>query len=461
MWQVSQVGPTSRERLITENPRSDDAAGLPIFKAHAQSGACGHASGEQHAKRAGGSPGVDVLNRSDPVRLGAFPQLRLAAKLLTAIAIGVALVLIFLPPLQAKFVSDTFVLYERARAQSPSDLVALFVPQPDHWYMPLTDLAFWLEARAFGPDAIGYHVFALTCHIVSTALVFLLTKRLSGSRKAALCAALVFLANPHAQEPLWDVADLHTVLSTPILLASLFSYSTGRRKGAWILTVLALGVDEAGLLAIPMIALYELIVACPTPRWSSVKQSLLRLLPVAIVAVAYLAMRMLAGPIYNEQPVLCRYPKCLAPAFGEYFNRFLVRPDLLLDSLWTERDLRPSWTSGSRGRATSDSTVELARKANTSVRRRVVSCCHQFLRSEPLAVRRRSLRVRARLRSGGAHRRRCCTGGGRVARMVQAKEMGGICRGVHGRCLDRRRGVDVVQPWSALDRRWRASCIDR
>lgn len=62
------------------------------------------------------------------VRPGALLHLRLAAGLLTIIAIGLAFVLIFLPPLHIGFVSDTFGLYERARAQSPSDLIALFVP---------------------------------------------------------------------------------------------------------------------------------------------------------------------------------------------------------------------------------------------------------------------------------------------------------------------------------------------
>ena len=59
---------------------------------------------------------MSALNRSDPLRLHAPLRLRLAAKLLTATAIGLAFVFIFLPSLQAKFVSDTFVLYERARA---------------------------------------------------------------------------------------------------------------------------------------------------------------------------------------------------------------------------------------------------------------------------------------------------------------------------------------------------------
>jgi hypothetical protein len=276
------------------------------------------------------------VNRSDPVRLPALPQLRLAATLLAAIGIGAAFILIFLPPLQAKFTSDTFYLYERTWAQSPSDLVALFVPRSDMWYRPVTDSVMWLEARAFGQDPIGYHLVALTSHIVSTALIFLLAERLTRSRKASLLAALIFLVNPHAQQPLWDISVLHVVLSTPIVLASLLAYISGRRIVAWLVAGLAVLVDESGLLAIAIIGLYELIVARHVVDWSSLRGGLLRLTPFAAIAAGYLAMRILTG-IHSEISDPCRTPKCLVVAAGEYFNRFLVRPDLPLNSLWTHR----------------------------------------------------------------------------------------------------------------------------
>ncbi len=50
------------------------------------------------------------MNRIDPVRPDVYFRLRLAAKWLTALALGVALVLIFLPPLLAEFTSDTFTI---------------------------------------------------------------------------------------------------------------------------------------------------------------------------------------------------------------------------------------------------------------------------------------------------------------------------------------------------------------
>ena len=80
---------------------------------------------------------------------GASLQKRVALLLLSVAGAGLAL-LVFVPPLVAKFTSDTFYLYERAMYQSPHDILALFVPVTDNWYRPLTDLAMWFEARAFG-----------------------------------------------------------------------------------------------------------------------------------------------------------------------------------------------------------------------------------------------------------------------------------------------------------------------
>jgi hypothetical protein len=276
-----------------------------------------------------------VLNRGNPFRLRAILQPRNAARLLAALAIGIALALVFLPPLRTKFVSDTFGLYSLARVQSPADLIGLFVPQAAHWYRPLNDIFFWLEAHAFGQEAIGYHLVALMAHVISAALILLLTERLSGSRKAAVCAALVFLVNVHAHEPLWDVADLHTALSTLIFLAVLLSYVAGRRKVSWLLALIALGVDETGLLAIATIGLYEVIVAVTAVNWTSLRVSILRLAPFAILGIAYLAMRLFNGSIYVEN-IPCRTPRCLLAASEEYFSRSFVRPEMLV-SWWDHR----------------------------------------------------------------------------------------------------------------------------
>ena len=269
---------------------------------------------------------------------GASLRTRIALLLAAVAGIGLAL-LVFVPPMVAKFTSDTFYLYERAMYQSPHDILALFVPVTDNWYRPLTDLAMWLEARAFGQDPIGYHVVALVSHLLCTALIFALTVRLTGSRKAALLAGLIFLANPHAQQPLWDISFLHVVIQTPLFLTALLAYMTGRRKVALLLAVLGLGVDESGLVIIAIVGLYELIMVCPALNWSSLKVSCLRLAPFAAVVLVYLGARILTGSIYTEAGAACREPRCLSTALGEWSSRFLFRPDELLSGLWAHRPL--------------------------------------------------------------------------------------------------------------------------
>jgi hypothetical protein len=269
---------------------------------------------------------------------GASLQKRVALLLLSVAGAGLAL-LVFVPPLVAKFTSDTFYLYERAMYQSPHDILALFVPVTDNWYRPLTDLAMWFEARAFGQDPIGYHVVALASHLLCTALIFALTVRLTGSRIAALLAGLIFLANPHAQQPLWDISFLHVVIQTPLFLTALLAYIAGRRNVALLLAVLGLGVDESGLMIIAIVGLYELLMVCPALKWSSLKVSVLRLAPFATVALVYLGARILTGSIYSEAGPACREPRCLSIALGEWSSRFLFRPDALLSGLWAHRPL--------------------------------------------------------------------------------------------------------------------------
>lgn len=269
---------------------------------------------------------------------GAGLRTRVALLLAAVAGIGLAL-LVFVPPMVARFTSDTFYLYERAMYQSPHDILALFVPVTDNWYRPLTDLAMWLESRAFGTDPIGYHVVALASHLLCTALIFALTVRLTGSRKAALLAGLIFLANPHAQQPLWDISFLHVVIQTPLFLTALLAYVTGRRKVALLLALLGLGVDESGLVIIAIVGLYELIMVCPALNWTSLKVSILRLAPFAAVALVYLGARILTGSIYTEAGAACREPRCLSIALGEWSSRFLFRPDELLSGLWAHRPL--------------------------------------------------------------------------------------------------------------------------
>lgn len=243
----------------------------------------------------------------------------------------------FIPPLRARFVSDTFVLYEGAKQQALLDALSHYVPHAGQWYRPTTELVFWLEARAFATAPLGWHLIALGCHVLSSVLIYELVRRLSGVRTAAAIAALTFLFLPHAHETLWDIADLHTALAGPVLLGAVLAYVSGRRWTALVLSIAALTVDESGLLAVAFIALYETTVVIRSHVRRFLTDVALRLAPFILVAVAYIGTRLIAGSIYSEVTDPCRSPKCLVVAAAEYFNRFYVRPDAFLRDLWTHR----------------------------------------------------------------------------------------------------------------------------
>jgi hypothetical protein len=250
---------------------------------------------------------------------------------------AVLAVVTFLPPFAASFVSDAFVLYAQALQQSLGDLVQLYVPSAADWYRPTTRVLFWVEAHMFGTGPIGYHAVALVLHLVSVALLAALALRITRSRGVAIVAAAVFLFLPAAHEPLWNVADIHTTLAAAIQLATLLAYVSGARRLAPVLAVVALTVDEAGLLTIALVALYE-IVTGPVPRHRERVAQLVRGIgPYGVIAAVYVVARLVTGHITSEVAGLCFTPSCLIVGSAEYVNRVLVRPDLVVQHLWTSR----------------------------------------------------------------------------------------------------------------------------
>lgn len=244
--------------------------------------------------------------------------------------------LVFLTGMQTHFVSDAYTIADGTRQASLLDALSWYIPTAHTWYRPTTDLVFWVEYQLFGLDPLGYHVFALLCHISSSILIYFLALRLTTNRAASAIAAVVFLTSIHAHEVVWEASDLHNALSGVALLSSVFAYVLGRRGLSVVLSALTLSVDENGLLVLPLVALYELLLGERSSLRSRLMTILARSAPFAAVIAAYLLIRVLAGGIYNET-VPCRTPECLLMGVLEYTNRLFVRPDIFLESIWLKR----------------------------------------------------------------------------------------------------------------------------
>jgi hypothetical protein len=254
------------------------------------------------------------------------------AEIGVATVIASAAVITFSTGLRAGLLSDAFGFLEIASTQSLGRTLAHYLPDPSSWYRPTTESVFWLEARAFGSGPLGYHAVALACHLVSAFLLGAIATRLALSRVAGVITATVFALSIHAQEVVFDIADLHSALGGVALTAAVLAYLRGSHRLALVLTVLALTVDEAGLLIAALVGLHAALRPQPlgSAHGSGFRRFTRQALPFAFVVLTYLGFRLVAGQggFFNES-VPCRTPMCLRSGALDYFNRLLVRPDQL------------------------------------------------------------------------------------------------------------------------------------
>src|SRR5262249_62366782 len=102
------------------------------------------------------------------------------------------------------------------------------------------------------------------------------------------------------------------------LLAAVLAYAAGARVAALGLAALTLLVDETGLLACPLFALYEAVFRV---RWAdrrTLSPAAVRVLPAAAVSAAYLALRAGAGGEFQREGEPCATLACLAVGALEY-----------------------------------------------------------------------------------------------------------------------------------------------
>ncbi len=153
----------------------------------------------------------------------------------------------------------------------------------NNWH-PLTWLSFMLDVKLFGTGPAGPHFINLLLHVANTVLLFLLLRRLTGTRwRSALVAGLFALHPLHVESVAW-ISERKDVLSTLFWLLTLWAYSryaafeVSRVKGQggpkrWY--GLALLFFALGLLSKPMVVTLPFVMLLldywPLGRVSSFK----------------------------------------------------------------------------------------------------------------------------------------------------------------------------------------------
>jgi tetratricopeptide (TPR) repeat protein len=201
------------------------------------------------------------------------------------------------------------------------------------YYRPIAVSALRIQRRLFGDDPAGYHAVNVALHALVCVLVFLLACELTALSGAAI-AAIVFAVHAVHVEP---VAAIHYQTT---LLAALFAFAAlvanARRpldrRGVSVrdlalplLYALALGAKEEGIVLLPLLLLYDVVIR--RERLAVVLRP--RYLALIAIAVGYLVLRSQIAPsqgfTYFQDETPCERAATMFGVFGLY-ARLLIFP---------------------------------------------------------------------------------------------------------------------------------------
>jgi tetratricopeptide (TPR) repeat protein len=214
-------------------------------------------------------------------------------------AVGLSATIPYLNSLGGAFVFDDLaIVRDNPLVQSGSAVAIVTTPEylAEGYYRPLTLLSHAANAHLW-PSPTGYHVVNIALHGLASLLVLRLALLLLDSTLAAAAAALLFAVHPIHTEAVSSIVGRAEVLSTLLVIASVLAFlSSLGREGSPRGLFLALSAAALGLAVFAKEgALAGIGLAAVAGYWVSPRMArgrvLLDLLPLLLVAAAYLGLR--------------------------------------------------------------------------------------------------------------------------------------------------------------------------
>jgi hypothetical protein len=162
---------------------------------------------------------------------------------------------------------------------------------------PLREITFLLDHALFGLAPAGWHIQNIFWHGLNAFLLFVLIRRLQGSRAAAWTASLLFLAHPIVVETVANISHRKDSLVLAFSLLSVLAYMEAFRgqerpflwlAGAFVLAFVAYQGKQTAVALLPVFAAYELAYV-PLSRRVLLKYKVLCFLALAAGAAAVMA----------------------------------------------------------------------------------------------------------------------------------------------------------------------------
>ena len=166
---------------------------------------------------------------------------------------------------------------------------ALTTPYAGNWH-PLTWASHMADVELFGLDAGWHHLTNLWLHLLTTALLFRLFTRMTGSIGASAFVAAMFAVHPlHVESVAW-VAERKDVLSGLFWVLTLGAYVAFTRRPhrlryLWLVVCFGLALlSKPMAVTLPFVLL--LLDVWPLARWRGLRASMIEKAPLFLMAAA-------------------------------------------------------------------------------------------------------------------------------------------------------------------------------
>ena len=265
------------------------------------------------------------------------PRLRVASRHLPLLVLLVAAVAVYLPALRSPFNGDDYLLLVASRDMAVTHFLnSATNPWADagslqlsaYYWRPLSFLSFRAIYAVFGDHAVAYHLFNLTIHLASVALVYALTLRLARTRLAAFVAAAVMALHPAGVESIAWISSLNSA-GLPFALGAWLAFTFGTERPTrdshlrWLVTAVALGLialafrETSDVILAAMLLWYALVPA--RGRWFK-HETLVNAAPFVVLLAAH---TLLVGRVHSPGSIaLDRH----AVSTGWYYAKLALLP---------------------------------------------------------------------------------------------------------------------------------------
>jgi len=227
--------------------------------------------------------------------------------------------------LTAWFQADDFAwLGLRLQVHDQGSLLhALFAPMAQGTIRPWSERAFFLALESiFGVNALPFRICVFLTQCANLTLLSAITRRLTGSRTAGLCAAILWLVNNSQAWPMVWTSDYNQILCGFFLMSAfwcLLRYIETRQRRyylwQWVLFLLGFGALEINVVYPALAALYTFLCARNYFRMT---------LPFFLPSAVFTVVDRLVAPVQHGGPYAFHIDAAIPATLLSYCYRALV-----------------------------------------------------------------------------------------------------------------------------------------